>query len=97
MVGPTVLLTDLQGQVLPDLINKRRIRVIPGYRKNFYIDRVGDTAAKLAAEGEPKDLVASIQYTQKFKVKGGKKCVLAYPLGLKTCGVWIPTDDVKLN
>ena len=97
VVGPTVLLTDLQGQVLPDLINKRRIRVIPGYRKNFYIDRVGDTAAKLAAEGEPKDLVASIQYTQKFKVKGGKKCVLAYPLGLKTCGVWIPTDEVKLN
>ena len=40
VMGDNVLLIDLQGKYVKDLISRRRIKIIDAYRKNFPVDTI---------------------------------------------------------
>ena len=95
LMGSTALLCDTNGQVLGDLVSLRRLRPIPGFKKNFPVDLIDKSTSGPTIEPAVKtNIVGNIQLSERRRLKQGKVCRLVFPFQIKQAGVWIPEEEI---
>ena len=90
VVGDAALLSDLKGNVVPDLVSRRRLRSIDAYRTSFPIDDATNVTSNKKGS-----VAAHITIGGRSRQRGGMDERLCYALGEKTRGVWIPEEYLK--
>ena len=85
--GDTVLLQDLDGTIKGDLVSRRRIKVIPGYRENFPCD----ASLRVPKKAE---VTAHLLVSGRRRQRGDSWQMLVYPYGNRQAGTWVPEDVI---
>ena len=90
----TAILSDLEGNVFPDVVSIRRIRPLSGYKENFQADLIGKGREGPLDVAQKKETVASIHVSNKTMVRNDVPMTLVYVHGIRKCGVWVPSSCV---